>query len=215
MNCERFIALIDDYHAGPLDPALRVAADAHLGGCRRCQSEYAALKRVLRLAGELPAELEPGHDLWPGIAARLAPRASQARPRGLVQYALAATIVLAVAGMATLVFRVAPQGEVVPLARSSGDARPALLDGGRAAGRAQLVAQLTAQEGSMSNSTRDTVVRNLLVIEQALAEIDAAVKRDPNDPNLRALLTAMHQQESALIEQTQRITVNQAKRTDI
>ena len=33
-----------------LHRALRIAADEHLGGCRRCQAEYAALKRVLRLA---------------------------------------------------------------------------------------------------------------------------------------------------------------------
>jgi hypothetical protein len=82
-------------------------------------------------------------------------------------------------------------------------------------GRAAFVAHLAAGGEGMTPETRAVVVRNLEIIERALNEIEAAVERDPNDPNLRALLTAIHQQESALIDHSQRITVKTAKRTDI
>lgn len=211
MNCERFIALCDEFHAGTLDAVTRLAADQHLGSCRRCQTEYGALKGLLRAAAALPAEQQPGHDLWPGVAARLKPRAETRRPVGLVQYALAATVVLAVGGMATLVFR-AP---ATPSAAVSPSTLASLPDLGADRGRAEFVAHLAVSESGMAPETRALVVRNLQVIEQALGEIEAAMRRDPNDPNVRALLTRIHQQESALIDQVQRISMNHAKRTDI
>ena len=60
-----------------------------------------------------------------------------------------------------------------------------------------------------------TVERNMEVIHAALAEIEAAVEADPNDPDLRRLLTQIHLQEAALIERMQRISIEPNRRTDI
>ena len=53
------------------------------------------------------------------------------------------------------------------------------------------------------------------VIHAALGEIEAAVQANPNDPNLRRLLTEIHLQESALIERMQRLSIEPNRRTDI
>lgn len=65
---------LDDYVDDALDPATRAAFDAHLATCETCRGAVAATRRLVADARALPAEVRPRRDLWPGIAARIAPR---------------------------------------------------------------------------------------------------------------------------------------------
>jgi hypothetical protein len=63
-------AILGDYLEGTIDGATRRAAAGHLGECLRCASLVRDLEGIRRDAARLPV-LEPSHDLWNGIAARI------------------------------------------------------------------------------------------------------------------------------------------------
>src|SRR5262249_37175805 len=58
---------------GSVDPGEAMGLEAHLAECEECAAALAALRRVAARAAAL-GPLEPARDLWPAIAARLAPR---------------------------------------------------------------------------------------------------------------------------------------------
>ncbi|MBB5208838.1 hypothetical protein [Chiayiivirga flava] len=68
-----------------------------------------SLRRALRA---LPPERDPAHDLWPGIAGRLPPRAARTRRRWRMPLAFAAAAALAL--VAVLALRVAPLPSPAP-----------------------------------------------------------------------------------------------------
>lgn len=75
MSCERIETLLHDHVDGLLEDEERCRVEAHLRDCDACSTEAEALERLKRRVAELPASVEPPRDLWPGIAARLRPRA--------------------------------------------------------------------------------------------------------------------------------------------
>lgn len=75
MSCERMETLLHDHADGLLEDGDRRRLETHLRDCAACAGELEALERLRRQVGELPRSVEPSRDLWPGIAARLSPRA--------------------------------------------------------------------------------------------------------------------------------------------
>src|SRR6478736_8431310 len=69
---------------------------------------------------QLPRELEPARDLWPGIAARLPEPRTRTRPAWTVGLALAASLAVAVVGWRL----VAPVASVAPVTTAANDAAP-------------------------------------------------------------------------------------------
>jgi hypothetical protein len=63
-------ALMADYIEGDLELPQRRAVELHLGECVRCTSLLRDIDAIRRDAASLP-NLEPGRDLWDGIAARI------------------------------------------------------------------------------------------------------------------------------------------------
>ena len=109
----------------------------------------------------------PSRDLWPGIAARLATRR---RSRyGLVQFALAASLVAGMAGVFSLSLR--PQGAPGVLAAA---ALP------------------------LSHDSRAIVEANLSIVRQSERQLRQALKQDPNSNTLRTLLTSTETRQREL-----------------
>jgi hypothetical protein len=109
---DRWTDRLSEYLDGDLRERERHELEAHLEGCPACRGTLAELRAVMTQASTLEP-LAPGSDLWPGIAARMAPRS--AAPAGwrswrlslsLPQAALAATalVVLSV-GLSWMVGR--------------------------------------------------------------------------------------------------------------
>jgi anti-sigma factor RsiW len=65
---------LSEYLDGELGPEERAAAERHLAGCPDCAGVLEELRAVVAEARTLP-DAAPARDLWPGIQARLAPRA--------------------------------------------------------------------------------------------------------------------------------------------
>lgn len=161
---------------------------------------------VLAKAAELPQEIAPAKDLWPGIAARLGEPARSVKSFGWPMALAAGLLVAAVSALLTwgLVREPAPP---VQVARTV-PAEPAIvpvsygtssgLTGTELAARDELLLQFRQRLDELSPQTRTAVVRNLAIIQQAADEIDAALAQDPGSGFLNQLLRGTYRQEVQL-----------------
>jgi hypothetical protein len=177
-------------------------------------SEVAAHRRTIESLRELPREIEPGRDLYPGIAARLTP----ARRRAGWTVALAAALMLA-AGLALLVrLQRSPTsgaGQTVPAIQTQaprlpGDtaiARSAYRDTDRALAdiRRELRRTIDARQDELPPETRQLVFENLRVIDQAIADIEEALAAQPGDDQLARTYIAYREREIDLLRQVNRM----------
>lgn len=162
---------------------------------------------ILAKAAELPKEIAPMRDLWPGIAARLGESPRSAKNFGWSMALAAGLLVAAVSALLTwgLVRENAPapvqfadtrpvDPAIVPVNYGTNSViRPSEL-----AARDELLVQFRRRVDGLSPQTRITVLRNLAVIQQAANEIDAALAQDPASGLLNQLLLDTYKQELQL-----------------
>lgn len=72
-TCDDFEAALPAWLDGTLTSEDHATVEAHRDGCARCAALVADLHQLMSDARALP-ELTPSRDLWPDIAARIAPR---------------------------------------------------------------------------------------------------------------------------------------------
>jgi hypothetical protein len=171
-----------------------------------------------RLA-RLPREIAPRRDLWPAIAQRLhdagdgaaAPAARRSAANGWRQ--LAAAVVLAALSSLTtyaVMRQQSPAPERSAAARlvqeELGAAR--FLPAGYAETRRELSAAFEDSLARLSPQTRRVVETNLHDIERSLAEIGAALARDPGNARLQQLLLAASEQELAYLDEVRRLALS-------
>jgi len=146
----------------------------------------------------LPRSIEPPHNLWPGIEARLT---SRARPRRrAVLYQLAAAIALVAISSAITWYAISRSSAPVTVATVPVD-------------RAELARLARAgdvmEEGlglaSLAPETRAVLARNLVVINSAILECQRALDADPGSPVLAGLLRTAHRQRVEFLQQAARL----------
>lgn len=127
MNCEQFDAQLADYFENTLTPRVRRAMDAHASSCLRCAAIVRDIEGIRHQAAHLP-ELEPSHDLWDGIAARIEAPVIRLEPtpvqravsfRTLRLTAVAAGLVIVTAGVTWML---ANRGTATPQVATQSDA---------------------------------------------------------------------------------------------
>ena len=160
------------------------------------------LKAALK---QLPREVDPSRDLWPGIEARLARRPRAVRP--LWAYSLAASVLVAVVAGALWSVglhhgRDATPQQIVAQGTSPQDSYLAQ--------RAAYAEQSVQSATDLAPATRQVILKNLRIIESSMQSMQAALNQDPNNPRLRALLFDLYQNEARLLAATQQA---QAKTT--
>ena len=159
----------------------------------------------------LPTSLEPERDLWPGIAARLAPPARTPQ-RPLVRFAMAASLLAALALGWALALRLRPAPVVVEVpappaaAAEPGVARTAYAATGREldAIRDELRSAIDAQRAQLPPATRQLVFENLATIEKAIAEIEKALAAAPADAELARTYVVYRSRQIDLLRQANR-----------
>jgi hypothetical protein len=202
---------------GDLAEAEFQEVELHLGGCPECWQEERALRALIARAEALPEEMWPAQDLWPDLAARLrgpegmrlVPRTGLARWMGPMSLAAAAAVVVAlsaalwtrgnVPGAAPL----PPRGSVQPVAMVAS----VLLDSERdyARATADLMAAIEAQKETLAPETRAVLDANLKTIDDALAQVRAALVKDPGNSQLAHLLTSTHQKKVDALKRVVRL----------
>jgi anti-sigma factor RsiW len=186
-SCHDVMDRLDDHVDGAL--AEREAADleSHLAACAACREEARRLRALLAGAAALPREMEPRRDLWPGIAARIAALGSAGRPgRSWWTPAALAAAAAVLMALAAQLPRQGPGPEVAPVpvaAHSPADPLQAVeADYERAA-------------ATLAPETMASVERNLAVIDEAMAEVRAALRQDPRSRELRHMLVSTHRKK--------------------
>jgi hypothetical protein len=218
MTCEEIRDRLDEYVDGDLAEAEFQEIELHLDGCARCRDEERRLRALIAQAAALPEEIQPAADLWPDLAARLrgpegmrlVPRTGLARWMGPMSVAAAAAVVVALSAalwtrgsMPTGVPGATP-GMVRPVALG---ASSELLDSEREYARAtaDLMAAIEAQKESLSPETRTVLDANLKTIDDALAQVRAALIKDPANSQLAHLLTSTHQKKVDALKRVVRL----------
>jgi hypothetical protein len=174
---------------------------------------------------QLPREIAPGRDLWPGIESRLEPRAlaDRRRPAWLWQ---AAAAVLLVAGSslltATLMNERRDDGTMAaspvpvpapgPAAVDTVQAMPVAFGPGKRldpeylAARKQLTVVLEERMARLPTSTRAKLEASLGELRRAAEQINVALAEQPDDPLLQELLLATYQDELAVLANVNQLT---------
>lgn len=218
MSCNDVEARLDDYVDGALSGPSKRDVDQHLAACPACRDAEVRLRSVVTRAASLGRSLDPGRDLWPGIAARIGGetvvhRAFRAPGRigwprlGVLAAAAAALIV--VSSLVT-VLTLTHRGAGSPAGEAGGgptfaSLRLAQAHGTYEAARKQLLAALASRRGSLSPATLKVVDDNLAIIDRAVREMEAALARDPGNRQLPALLVTAYQQEIDMLERVTQV----------
>ena len=211
MTCDEVNGLLDDLADGLVAGCKAEALEQHLGICPECRAEMDSIRSLREGASVLSKHIEPGRDLWPGIAARLAPtnaaerstregrgRFSKYTRRVLVASAAAVAVFLAIAS----VYR-QTKGPDRPgtYDEQAGGLEAELIEADRAyaVARDELLAVLSDREPHLSPETAQVIRDNLTIIDQAVRETRQALDEDPGNERLARLLVATHQQGIDLI----------------
>ena len=175
--------------------------------------------RIVAAAGQLPTEVSPQRDLWPGIAEAIArPRQGRWAPM-LAQAAVVVLLIGASSGLTYLAVKddqaptlvVAPDLLFEPASYSAGYALgPEYLEA-----RSDMAARLDDELARLSPEARADVEKNLVLIRNAIAEINAALEQEPTNALLQQLLLDAYQNEFALMHQVGGLTNHVMSRKDI
>jgi hypothetical protein len=168
--------------------------------------------RRIRSLGELAKDIPPPRDLWPGIAAEIAKDAKtagarsrdDANPLTRSQWAALAAVVAALAVGVWLGRNVIPGGaQSVPItqAGSAPDVVAAayIKDPRYMRDRAELVRSLDAKLKTLPPETQQKVTASLETIRKSIADIQAALGRDPGNALLQELLVNSYQDEMRVL----------------
>ncbi len=150
---------------------------------------------MLAQAAALPKTLSPARDLWPGIAERIGGR-KRGPLGGWLPIGLAAAAAVAIALASTLLPRPGPAPPpVLPVAVSPGSDALHEVEADYARATTALLAALSERPSSLSSETLASVQKNLDVIDQALAEVREALRKDPHNGELTHMLVATHRKK--------------------
>ncbi len=205
MSCpsnERLNDLVD----GLLEPHERHELETHVERCTGCSGVLTDLRSLLARAAELPRELQPGRDLFPGIRNRIAESARRPLPHLPAWTALVAAGLLVVA----LLPWVTGNGELAQ--QAAGSSVPAADGVSLAAVEAQfedavrqLMASLEQRQARLPPETIEIVRHNLEQIDGAIAEIRLALADDPRNAGHVTLLAALQHQKLELLWNVNRL----------
>jgi hypothetical protein len=168
---------------------------------RQLQAEESALVR--RLAA-LPRSIEPGHDLWPAVGARIAPPARPAGNTSTPRLARVAGMALALTGAllagAWLGFDYASRQATAP-ARVAAAPAPELerLELAFSAARESYLRQLALGGARLDASEREALSSQLTVIDQAVHQLREAMAADPRNPIYLDALVMTREREMELL----------------
>ena len=162
---------------------------------------------LLAKAAELPKDIAPARDLWPGIAARLGEAEKPAvRPFRWPLALAAGVLVAAVSALFTWTVTRAPEAvaptpvvataptEVVPVKYGPNSGLSAKDFGARD----ELLRQFRGRFADLRPETRAAIVKNLEIMQKAANDIDAALAKDPASGMLKGMLVGTYKQELQL-----------------
>jgi hypothetical protein len=188
----------------------------HLAQCHACAVDVARLAKLVAVARDAGADQASPDDLWPAIRDRIEgakvvplsvtagePSTRRGRARRSVAWigaAAAAAAVVFVLGRMSGRFHF--PGEAAPVVSAGGADIAGIADSSRAyADQARILFNRLLLERSLVRpEALAAIERDLRVVDSAIAELDAAATRDPNNPVLRRLLVASYREKVDILK---------------
>jgi hypothetical protein len=216
MTCTECREFLEAGIGDDLDPADRRALEEHLENCGRCRLKAEELAALNRAVGELPREIAPARDLWPGIRTRLEQVDATERefriwrfPRLTHPLAAAAALLAVLIGALTLLST--PGGRYAGLERFSGDRTiglitTAAMERQYLGAAEELLYAMAEARSTLPETTLAVIDENLDLVDQAISDSRTAVQKYPSDVELQSMLAAAWEQKLALLQQTARMT---------
>ena len=190
---------------GTLAPGEEERAQAHLASCDACRAAVERLRRLRADLADLPRSINPPAHVLMGVRAGLAePTRSAAgrswytRPRLL---AAAAVLLVAVSSATTALLLRQPTDTGTPLPASSLTAGSSSLVAVHAMERSyedaisEVQQALRGQQSGLSPETLRVLQANLDIIDRALGEARAALRADPGNDALSALVRSGYERK--------------------
>lgn len=175
--------------------------------------------KLVAAAGKLATEISPQRDLWPGIERAIS---APGRSRWMPVFAQAAAVVLLVGASSMVTYFVVKEDQrVIEVVRPALTTQTAAFENrpllGREYTRARgaVQSQLDKELERLSPETRADVERNLAVIRQAIADIDQALLKEPDNELLQELLAKAYREELAIMQRVGHLTQQVMSRQDI
>lgn len=177
-------------------------------------------ERLMEAARGLKTEIAPARDLWPGIEAAI--RDTGQKRRYPAMFAQAAAVILLVGASSGLTYLmtkdaarpvtvVAPELVFDQVAFGDGYS----LGPGFQDARGSVASNLDRELERLSAEDRAEVEKNLDLIRTAIAEINAALEKDPHNALLQELLLKTYREELNVMRQVRGLTRDVMSRNDI
>jgi hypothetical protein len=175
--------------------------------------------KLMQAAGQVSKEISPERDLWPGIAAAIE---APAPKRWTPMLAQAAAVVLLV-GASSAVTYMTMKDNISPTVIASPDmifeqasfGNRYYLGPGFQDARNTLVADLEVELERLSPEDRTDIATNLMLIHNAIAEINVALEKEPENILLQERLLNTYRDELAFLRRVSSLTRNIMLRNDI
>jgi anti-sigma factor RsiW len=201
MMCSEWETRLNEYVDGTLTAETRALVEAHLAACAGCREAVAELRALIAGAAGLPRSIEPGRELWSGVAKRIGTRNSGIGTRWWrTALAAAATLVIGFA-----LYRRLPSSPA--LDRPGGEGWEAVQAEYDQAG-AQLRDALASQRARLEPATVARLRRNLGVIDAAIRESRDALARDTGNVELRGLVASAARAKVELLRWATRVAMS-------
>ena len=224
--CDRYLMAIDELVDGTIGPIRRAELEMHVEGCDGCKAWLTDLRRIVETARSMPP-IPPPAQAWTGIAERLRSegRVSAGPRRGIntTILALAAALILGVGASLFVLFPRHPDGGAAPAPSQAGvpAGNPAASDPVQSLDSElalterhfQNAVEATRSQAAVDAETAALLQKNMIVINQAIAESRAALKTDPNSPEARDSLYGSLKQKIQFLQNTIAL-MNQMRRGD-
>ena len=178
--------------------------------------------KLIVAARQLAQEITPERDLWPEIEAAITIPVRE-RSRWTPMFAQAAAVVLLVgasSGLTYLAVKDEPAVSVPVYTPELVFERAAFgtshnLGSDYQDARADLASRLDRQLARLSAEEREDVEKTLLVIREAIADINSALSQDPDNAYLQELLQKTYHEELNVMRRVGGLTRNVMLRNDI
>lgn len=160
-----------------------------------------------RAVASLPREIAPERDLWPGIAAQIAPRRQRFR-----SWSIAAGIACLVAlGATVTALSVHPPQAPATLATRQPATPPRPVAATPLPNeRAEMLAAAIRRSTREDPHTQAVLLTNLDLVETSITRIQQALNEDPGNPGLQPLLYQQYRNEATLVAAAQQVQLQTA-----
>lgn len=213
MNHQDIRERLDDYVDGALPEAEFLEIEQHLERCAECRHIVEDIRSLLKEAQSLHAGIEPGRDLWPGIAIRISgkevvsikDKKSARHHIWARQPLLAAATIVVVAVTALMMIQLDWKRDLMQKENLLGSAVLVEFDQVDAqfeAARMSLFSHLRERSSHWAGKTLEAMNKNVQVVDRAIHELRTALQADPTDTRLVHMLRREYQRKTTLLRQT-------------